>query len=349
VTALLRESEVFPEVQPFGPEGIDYKSKDTFAPFQDNLNQDEMYIIDMIQIEGSPAEISDIRQICIKHIHLFQNELGPEPARIPPFSFRKVNHLKWKTFKNRFAPRVTSTTKQHEVRKQVEKMLERGIIVKSEASHYSQVILARKPDGTYRFCIDYRNLNDATESTSWPIPNIRQMLARLGAQKADTFGVIDLTSGYHQAPLSMEARVYTAFITFMGIYHFTRLPFGPKMAPSYFQEMMASVVLLGLIYHICEVYLDDIIIYANGHKQFCERLEIVFQRLRDKKISLKAAKIKLGLSKVEYVGKEISKEGITMSSKKIKGVTDFPMPRKTTELRSFLGLTNYFRDHVPNH
>jgi transposase InsO family protein len=121
------------------------------------------------------------------------------------------------------------------------------------------------------------------------------------------------------------------------------------MAPSYFQQMMASVVLLGLIYNICEVYLDDIIIYANGHQQFCERLEAVFQRLEEKNISLKAAKLKLGVKKVEYVGREISKDGITMSSKKIKGVTDFPMPRKTTELRSFLGLTNYFRDHVPNH
>ena len=78
-------------------------------------------------------------------------------------------------------------------------------------------------------------------------------------------------------------------------------------------------------------------------------METIFQHLEEKNISLKAAKLKLGMKKVEYVGKEISKEGITMSSKKIKGLTDFPMPTKTTELRSFLGLTNYFRDHVPNH
>ena len=135
----------------------------------------------------------------------------------------------------------------------------------------------------------------------------------------------------------------------MGIYEFTRLPFGPKRAPSYFQEVMASIVLKGLIYHICEVYLDDIIIFANGHEQFCERLDIVLTRLLEFNISIKAAKLNLGVSVVEYVGRQVSKDGITMSSKKIKGVTDFPMPRKTTELRSFLGLTNYFRDHVPNH
>ena len=99
------------------------------------------------------------------------------------------------------------------------------------------------------------------------------MLGRLGSAKADTFGVIDLTAGYHQAPITMSTRIYTAFITFMGIYHFTRLPFGPKRAPSYFQEMMASVVLIGLIYFVCEVYLDDIIVYANGHEQFCEHIK----------------------------------------------------------------------------
>ena len=88
---------------------------------------------------------------------------------------------------------------------------------------------------------------------SWPIPNISEMLQRIGTQKPKIFGVMDLTQGYHQAPLSLSARVFTAFITFSGIYQFTRLPFGPKRAPSYFQETMASVVLAGLIYNICEM------------------------------------------------------------------------------------------------
>ena len=91
----------------------------------------------------------------------------------------------------------------------------------------------------------------------------------------------------------------------MGIYHFTRLPFGPKRAPSHFQEMMASIVLLGLIYQICEVYLDDIIVYGDGFDQFCERLEILFQRLENKNISRKAAKLKLN---VRIVDKYLKKE-----------------------------------------
>ena len=130
------------------------------------------------------------------------------------------------------APRVQSIMKQEEIRKQIESMLKAGIIKKSNASYYSQVTLVSKPDGTYRFCIDYRGLNNATKSASWPIPNIRHLLARLGSKKADLLGVIDLTQGSHQAGLTLGSMPYTAFTTHMDIYHFTRLPFGPKKARS---------------------------------------------------------------------------------------------------------------------
>jgi hypothetical protein len=121
-------------------------------------------------------------------------------------------------------------------------------------------------------------MNDATPDASWPIPNIAQLLTRIGAQRANVFGVMDLTWGYHQAPLHHATKVLIAFVTFAGVYQFTRLPFGPKRAPSYFQEQIAPVVLAGLIYLICEMYLDDCIVFATGDEQFIERLETVFKR-----------------------------------------------------------------------
>ena len=114
---------------------------------------------------------------------------------------------------------------------------------------------------------------------------------------------MDLKSGYHQAPPSLATRVFTAFITFAGIFHFTRLPFDLKRAPSYFQQEMATAVIGGLIYYICEMYLDDCIVYGTGTDQFCTRLEEVFKWFDSKHLFLKAAKCKLGLSEVEYVGK----------------------------------------------
>ena len=131
-------------------------------------------------------------------------------------------------------------------------MLKSKVIKESQAPWYSQVHLTPKPDNKWRFCIDYRKLNDCSEAMGWPIPNVYRMLQRLGARKAKYYGVMDLTSGYYQAPLSLNSQSATAFITFMGTYEWLRVPMGLKGAPSYFQQQMAQTVLCGLIYQILD-------------------------------------------------------------------------------------------------
>ena len=105
-----------------------------------------------------------------------------------------------------------------------------------------------KPDKTFRMCVDYKALNDCTPDANWPIPKITEMLRMIGQHKPKLFGIMDLTKGYHQSPLAQNTKAFTAYITFSGVYEFTRLPFGPKRAPSYFQQIMATIVLVGLIY-----------------------------------------------------------------------------------------------------
>ena len=112
---------------------------------------------------------------------------------------------------------------------------------------------------------------------------------------------------------------------------------------------MATVVLCGLMYFICEMYLDDCIVFGRGNEEFISRLRRVFQAFSNKNIFLKAKKCKFGLKKVTYVGKEISEDGINMADDKIQHVLDFPKPETNTQMRSFLGLANYFREFVPNH
>jgi hypothetical protein len=113
--------------------------------------------------------------------------------------------------------------------------------------------------------------------------------------------------------------------------------------------MMAAVVLFGLMYTICEMYLDDCIVFATGNTEFLSRLRRVFTAFAEHNIFLKAKKCKFGMKKIEYVGKEISQLGLTMSETKINNILNFPRPVTNTQLRSFLGLANYFRDFVPNH
>jgi len=322
---------------------------DVFNDFIDSQGDDPYTdILDCIVIEGTPAFKKDIRKLLEEYRVIFATTLSTEPATITPFEL-DVDLEKWETFSNRGPPRVQSPAKQDEILRQVDELLKAGIIEPSKASYYSQVILASKPDQTWRFCIDYRKLNDCTKSASWPIPNISQLFGRLGTHHSDTFGVMDLTSGYHQAPVSLGTRIFLAFICFCGIFQFTRLPFGPKRAPSYFQQMMASVVLIGLIYFICEMYLDDCIVHAKGPKQFLERLREVLERFRKHNIFLKPNKCKFGMAKVEYCGKEISKEGLSMSTKKIKKVLDFPKPVTAGHMKKFVGLVNYFHEFVPHH
>ena len=162
---------------------------------------------------------------------------------------------------------------------------------------------------------------------------------------------MDLTSGYHQAPMDAASTVLTAFICYSGVYQFARLPFGPRRAPSYFQEMMSILVLNGLIYTKCEMYLDDCIVFARGHEEFLERLELVFQRFRQFGLFLKAKKCRFGMKQIDYVGRRISNQGISMSEEKIEGVLNFPKPQNIHALRSFfLGFPeNNFRSFVLFH
>ena len=272
---------------------INDATTDTFLPFlSPPENKSPIDFIDLITFEGDSDLVRRCRTLCYKYKHLFSDTLNKKPADIPPFDL-KVDDVKWRTYANRGPVRVQTPAKDAEAVKHIELLLKLGIIVASTASYYSQIIIASKPDGKTRFYIDYRRLNDCTESASWPLPNIRSLLARLGMMRSDTFGVMDLTSGYHQAPLTPAAMLYTAFICYAGIYHFTRLPFGPKRAPSYFQEQLASVVLAGLLYYILEVYLDDVIVHGKGNNQFLERLELTFQRFSKFNILLQPKKCNL--------------------------------------------------------
>ena len=326
---------------------IDHDKHDTFSPWLSKAtNISPLTLINIDKTADEDLQLK-IRTLCAEFEDIFSNELPAEPAKIPPFNLI-VDLDKWKLPRNRGPPRPQSTTKQAELIKTLDTLKKQGIIENSNATHYSQVLMVPKPDGSSRMCIDYRSLNDCTPDASWPIPNIAEMLRRIGTQKPKIFGVMDLTQGYHQAPLTLSTRVFTAFITFSGIYQFTRLPFGPKRAPSYFQETMASIVLVGLIYSICEMYIDDCNVFGKTTDEFISRLRSLFERFRQHNLYLKASKCYLGYKELDFVGKVLSEEGLKMSQAKIQSVLDFPVPTVQKQLKSFLGTVNYFRDFIRN-
>ena len=238
--------------------------------------------------------------------------------------------------------------KQEAIKQEVERLLANKIIRTTSATSVSQLLLVLKPDGRFRPCVDFRILNECTsdDDMGWPIPNIEQMLDRLGQQGAKFFGILDLTAGYHQTILHEDVVKLTAFATYAGVYEWLRVPMGLKGAPSYFQYIMSTIVLAGLVERVCEVYLDDIIIHGRTEEEYLVNLETVLIALEKRRITLNPKKIKSGMLNVEFVGRTIDKDGITYSMGKRDSVLNFPQPVFAGELKMFIGLTGYFRDSV---
>ena len=270
------------------------------------------------------------------------------PASIPPFEI-KLDRKKWRSGRNnKKYVRQISEAKKRAVEAFIKQALEDGLIQLSTAGTFSQVLLTPKSNGKWRFCVDYRALNELSESLGWPIPNIRQLLKNIGQHKPKYFAVLDLTSGYYQAPLAQSSRELTAFITHMGLYEWTRVPMGAKGAPPYFQYHMVNTVFAGLIHNICEIYLDDIIIWGESINELSQRLEQLLQRAEKYNIIFNPEKCRFGMTEVEYVGHVINSQGLSFTQAKRDKVDQFRLPSNIKEMKSFLGLASYFRDHVRN-
>ena len=302
------------------------------------------------QIFGSENLQNEIKKALERFHGIFARQVRPEPAKLPAFHLELTLDETWtKSKSNSGRPRPVTNSKQNEMDKQVEQMLDLQVIELSTALNYSQVHMVPKVPEGWRFALDYRELNLNTRGYSWPIPNIREMFARIGEQHPKYFCVLDLTSGYHQIEVANPSRALTAFITQKGIFQFKRLPMGIKGAPAYFQKMMTSIVLVGLVYQICEVYLDDCLVYAQTEKQLIINLYKIFERFEKYNLTLNPKKCRFGMTEVEYVGVVLNEHGLSFSKEKKDSIMNFPKPIVQKQLKSFVGLANYFRTHVLNH
>lgn len=299
-------------------------------------------------IQGSSRLCRLLRRLIRRFKHIFSRTVRKTPAKVKPMTF-EIDQEKWNSVLKEKTVRRHSRLKTEEIRRQLKLMEELGVIERSDYPKYSQVLLAKKANGKWRFCIDFRALNWCMKSQRWPLPNIPQMIQRIGEKRPRFFAIMDTTSGYHQVDLHPDMRPYTAFITEFGQFVPTRVAFGIKTAPSYFQRMVASTVMKGLIHECMEMYIDDMLVYAQTEEEYLENLEKVFKRLDEYGITLNPDKCKFGLTSVEFVGHTIDKDGITFSPEKMRKVADFALPGTAKQLRSFLGLANYFHEHVDHY
>ena len=235
-------------------------------------------------------------------------------------------------------------SKKSALEDEVDKMLEEGVVRPSESPWSSPVVMVTKKDGSCRFCIDYRRLNGVTRKNAYPLPRIDESLDSLGGNK--WFCTLDLQSGYWQIGMHPEDREKTAFTTHRGLFEFNVMPFGLCNAPATFENMMETM-LRGLLWKSCLVYLDDVVVFGESQEACMKNLQEVFNRLRSYNLKLKPKKCKFFRQTVEYLGRIVTPEGISADPGKIEAVMNWPVPRDSKEVRSFLGFCSYYRDFIP--
>ena len=240
-------------------------------------------------------------------------------------------------------PRRLAPSLQAEADKQVQDMLTRGFIEPSASPWASPIVLVTKKDGSKRFCIDYRRLNDATIKDSYPIPRIEESLDSLAG--AQWFSTLDLASGYWQVELDESAKEKSAFVMRGGLYQWTVMPFGLCNAPSTFERLMENIM-CGLQWESLLVYLDDVIIFGKTIEEEMSRMREVFRRLRQAHLKLKPKKCMLFQKSVLYLGHVVTPDGIATNPEKIRDIVDWPIPTCVKDVRSFLGLASYYRRYV---
>lgn len=237
---------------------------------------------------------------------------------------------------------------EEEVRRQIEEMETQGIIRKSNSRYSSPiVIVAKKPDNSgrqkFRLCVDYRKLNEITIDDKYPLPNIDNILDKLG--RAQYFSSLDLAKGYHQIKMNPNDAHKTAFVTPMGLYEFLRMPFGLKNAPATFQRLMNDI-LRDYINKICVVYLDDILIFSTSLKEHLNSLKLIFKKLAEHKLKIQFDKCSFMRKNTEFLGHVLTSEGMKPNPNKIKCIEDFVLPKTEKQLKGFLGVTGYYRKFV---
>ena len=238
---------------------------------------------------------------------------------------------------------------QHEAcRAQLHQLLAAGLIRPAASPYAAPVLMVPKPGqaGKWRMCVDYRALNNKLVRDNFPLPHPADVFNELAGHKF--YSRLDLASGFWQIRLHEEDEDKTAFCApSAGQFAWRVLPMGLKIAPSVFARMMQKV-LKPFLGKFCVTYLDDIGVYSDTLDEHLEHIRLVLQALQDHHLFAKPSKCAFCLTELDFLGHVVSHNGVAVDPGKIDAIRAWPVPASARDLRSFLGLANYYRDHVEN-
>ena len=266
--------------------------------------------------------------------------------QLPPV--RSISHhidlIPGASLPNKAAYRMTPTENE-EIKKQVQELMNKGLIRESLSPCAVPTVLSPKKDGEWRMCTDSRAINKITIRYIFPLPRIEDLMDCLSGAKY--FTKIDLKSGYHQIRIREGDEWKNTFKTNDGLYEWLVMPFGLSNAPSTFMRLM-NEVLKEFIGKFVIVYLDDILIYSQSKEEHLRHLKYVLQKLHQEKLLVNMKKCTFMKKELVYLGFVVSDEGLKMDPEKVKEITEWPTPRNVFEVRSFHGLASFYRKFIRN-
>lgn len=325
--------------------------------FVTSLHEIDRYIHDKREeVESMPYDDDELYQQALSQVpkqyhHLLQTFSKAESNRLAP---HRECDLKIKlkpgtdlTTDVGYEPLRRMSLEEAEAAKAyIMENLEKGFIEPAVTPWASPVLMAAKPGGGLRFCVDFRKLNDVTEKDRGPLPLIEETLDRLG--QARIFTKIDVRQAFHRIRLSEESEYMTTFRTRWGSFKYKVVPFGLSNGPSTFQRYMNSV-LMEFLDDFCCAYIDDIIIYSKTEEEHTRHVTAVLQRLRDAGLQADLKKCEFHVQRTKFLGFIVGVDGIETDPEKIEAVRDWKVPTTLKGVQSFLGFCNFYRKFVPEY
>ncbi|XP_011859141.1 PREDICTED: uncharacterized protein LOC105556658 [Vollenhovia emeryi] len=239
---------------------------------------------------------------------------------------------------------LVSPKVQEAIREEVDAMLKTGVIEPSYSDWSNPIVMVKKANGKYRFCLDFRRVNAVSKKDAYPLPNMTGILDKMRAAKY--ISTLDLSQAYFQIPLAKDSREKTAFsVPGMGHYQFTRMPYGLTGAPGTFQHLLDKLIGPEMEPYAF-AYLDDIVVATPTFEEHLSWLKVL-DRITAAGLAINPEKCEFCRPQVKYLGFLVQRDGLTVDPEKTQPILEYPRPTNIKQLRRFLGMASWYRKFIP--
>ncbi len=310
------------------------------APRDHRMVGARKFIDENVHLKCDAKEVNSYKELFYQHADVFskhKNDLGRCDLVQHEIHLKDKNPVYIKQFK---IPEVHATS----IEEQVKEWLKLDIVQPSMSRFNSPIFVVKKKDGAFRLVQDFRALNSQTYPDRYSMRDVTDCIHEIGKSGSTIFSTIDLTSGFWQMVLKPECRPYTAFTVYgMGQFEFKTSPMGLLGCPASFQRLMEAVM-KGIPNVL--VYIDDILVHSKTHEEHRKTLDLVFKRLEKHNLKIRLEKCHFATREVEYLGFRLTPEGVLPGTDKTAVIKSAAPPDNVQRVRQFLGLCNFFRNHI---